>query len=115
MDIHVLKVKKENGKEMVVMKVSENCDLASYIVFDSTYDDDEQSNLNRHSYMFPIQEVKANDYVLLYTGNGENNHYPNLGGSTTWEFYWGLDINVWNKDGDEVVLIKVAEQKRYLC
>lgn len=115
MDLQILKIEKEEGKEMVVMKASEDCNLASYIVFDSTYEEDEQSNLHRHSYMFPNQNVKANDFVLLYIGDGDENNYPNRVGSTTWEFYWGLDVNVWNTNGDEVVLVKVAELKRYPC
>lgn len=115
MEIQVIKVEKEEGKEMVVIKASEDCNLASYILFDTTFDEDDPSNLNRHSYMFPNQSVKANDFVLLYTGEGEDKNYPNRAGSTTWEFYWGLDVDVWNTDGDEVILVKVSELKRYPC
>lgn len=115
MELQVQKIDKRNGKELLVMKVMADCNLLPFIVFDTTYEDDELSNLNRHSFMFPNQNVKVNDYVLLYTGEGENTHYPNRGGSTTWEFYWGLNVNVWNAGGDEVVIIKAAEVKRYPC
>lgn len=113
MELILHKVEKDNESELVVFKVIEDCNLMSFIVFDSTYEDNEISNLHRHSYMFPNQKVKANDYVLLYTKDGENNNYSNRGGSTTWEYYWGLDVNVWNEDGDKVTIVKIAEIKSY--
>lgn len=113
MEIQVVKVDRANENELVVMKVIEDCNLWPFILFDSTFEDGELSNLNRHSYMFPNQDVKTGDFVLLYTHDGQDNHYSNRAGSTTWEFYWGLDVNVWNTDRDEVVLVKSAEVKRY--
>lgn len=113
MELKVIKVEKEKGIERLVMEVTEECNLWPFIVFDSTYNDTEVSNLHRHSFIFPNLNVKAKDFVLLYTGKGENNHYINRGGSTTWELYWGLDIDVWNQEEDEVLLVKVAEFKRF--
>lgn len=113
MELKVIKVENEENHECVVFEVTEDCNLWPYIVFDSTYEDTEVSNIHRHSYIFPNQDVKARDFVLLYTNGGERNHYRNRAGSTTWEFFWGLDVNVWNKEEDEVLLVKMAEFKRF--
>lgn len=113
MELQIVKIEKEGNMEMVVLKATDECNLGDFIVLDFTYEDDELSNLNRHTYIFPNQNVKINDYVLLYTGKGGRDSYPNRGGSTTWEFHWGLDINVWNSEGDEVMLVKMAEIQRY--
>ena len=113
MELKVIKVEKDNDIEMLVMEVTEDCNLWPFIIFDSTYVDTQVSNLHRHSFIFPNLNVKANDFILLYTGRGENNHYFNRGGSTTWEFYWGLENNVWNQDEDEVLIVKAAEFKRF--
>ena len=113
MELKVIKVEKNNENERLVLHVLEDCNIGTYIVLDTTYTAHERSNLHRHVYMFPNQNVKANDYVLLYTQQGECNKYRNRGGSTTWECYWGLNTNVWNNEGDEVLLIKIQEYARF--
>lgn len=113
MELKVIKVEKENDVERLVLEVTEDCNLWPYIVFDSTYDNGVESNLHRHSFIFPNQNVKNGDYILLYTREGESNRYRNRGGTTTWEYFWGLDVNVWNQEEDEVLLVKAAEFKRF--
>lgn len=113
MEIEVIKVEKNNDSERLVLQVLEDCNLGAYIVFDSTYNNGVRSNLHRHSYIFPNQNVKANDYILLYTQQGDSNKYRNRSGTTTWEFFWGLDVNVWNNERDEILLVKIQEYTRH--
>lgn len=113
MEIKVIKVEKKNDDERLVLEVTEDCNLWPYIVFDSTFNNGVGSNLHRHSFIFPNQNVSNGDFILLYTGEGDSNHYRNRAGTTTWEFFWGLDVNVWNQEEDEVLLVKAAEFKRF--
>lgn len=114
MELIVEKIDRKNDKECILLKVEEDCNLWPFIIFDATYDENgNSSNLLRHSFIFPSQNVKKGDYVIVYTSKGESQHYKNRVGTTTWEYYWGLDVNVWNDKGDEALLIKVSEFKRY--
>lgn len=113
MELKVIKVEKENDDERLVLEVTEDCNLWPYIVFDSSYNDGADLNLHRQSFIFPNQNVKTGDYILLYTKDGDNNSYRNRGGTITWEYFWGLDVNVWNKEEDEVLIVKAAEFKRF--
>ena len=97
MELNILKIFRESGKELVLLRVEEDTNLWPFIIFDATYDEKGiSSNLLRHSFFFPSQNVKRYDYVIVYTGKGETHHFKNRSGSTTWVYYWGLDINVWN-------------------
>lgn len=114
MELVIQKIVKENDKEYVLFRVEEDCNLWPFILFDATYDENgNSSNLLRHSFIFPSQNVSRGDFVILYTGEGENAQYKNKAGTTTWTYYWGLDAHVWSNKGDEAMLVKAAEYKRY--
>lgn len=94
------------AEERVVLYVLEDCNLKMYLLFDSTYDENGNiSNKHRHMFVFPDQQVKKGDYVLLYTKTGKDHTHVNKVGSTTYNLYWGLLNYVWNNEGDTVHLI----------
>lgn len=114
MELVVKKIVKENDQEYVILQVEEDCNLWPYIIFDATYDEKgHSSNKLRHSFIFPSQNVAKGDYIVVYTSIGENHNFKNKAGSTTWVYFWGLDVNVWNNKGDEALLVKTSEYKRY--
>lgn len=114
MELKVIKVEIEDGSERLVIEVMEDCNLWPFIILDSKNAKGERTNAARHSFFFSNQNVKARDYVLLYTKKGVNGKYENRRGSTTWEFYWGYeeDTKVWD-EGDEAILVKASEYKRF--
>lgn len=78
-----------NDEERVVLYVLEDCNLNWYLLFDSTYDENGNvSNKHRHMYVFPDQQVKKGDYVLLYTKTGKDHTHVNKVGTTTYNLYW---------------------------
>ncbi|WP_146074091.1 hypothetical protein [Methylobacterium sp. 190mf] len=98
------------GNERVWMKVTGDCDLSDYAVFDSTYDDDGNvSNKNRHVFWFPSQNVETGDFVSLRTGKGKDKTLVNDDGNTVHRFHWGLGTSVWNDDGDVATLVRINE------
>lgn len=111
MDLKVLYVKDAGDalKERIVLEVENNCDIGSYILFDTTYSGNYISDKVRHSFWLPNMKLKVGDKIIIYTKKGEEKHKTNSNGNNSYFFYWGLDITVWNKKEDCAVLIKVDD------
>lgn len=98
------------SKERLVLKVLRDDDIGYYVVFDTTFlGDGKVSNKVKHSYWFPDKEVQAGDLVILYTKQGFMNEKKHKNGFISHFFYWGLEMTVWNKEGDCVVLLQVDD------
>jgi hypothetical protein len=96
------------NKERLWLKVLADTDLKYFIVFDTTYTSDTSiSNLQRHAFWFKPKQVKAGDYVVLYSKEGTPSEHANENGTTTHFFFWGLKNTVWNDTGDCAVLFEV--------
>jgi len=96
------------NKERLWLKVVANTNLQYYIVFDTTYTSPNSiSNLQRHAYWFKSKEVKAGDYVVLYTKQGTPSEVVGENGTKTHFLFWGLDRTIWNDTGDCAVLFEV--------
>lgn len=99
--------------ELVVMEVLEDCDVGKYLLSDSSYTTDGSlSNKIRHIYWFPDQEVKKGDFIWLYTRRSkatDEHTWRNDSKTTTYAFYWGLNIGVWNDEGDYAVLFDITK------
>lgn len=97
------------NQERVHLRVLADTNLSYYVVLDTTYVSPTAiSNLLRHAYWFPSQQVKAGDNVVLYSGVGANKSLPNPLGGTNHFFYWGLTQTVWNNTGDCAVLMELS-------
>lgn len=55
--------------------------------------------------ILPNLMVKKGDFVWLYTKAGKYHTHSNDVGTITHNIYWGLDVHVWNNDGDKAYLI----------
>lgn len=97
-----------HNDERIVLDVNADTDIGEYLVLDTTYTSSGVvSNKVRHPYWFPDKKVKSGDVVVIYTKKGTNSQQVNKDGSTSHFFYWGLDNNVWNNDGDCALLLHV--------
>ncbi len=114
MQLQILKVRDAGDleNERIILKANQTCEISWYILFDNTYDDDGNiSNLWRHMYIFPKIEVKAGDFIWLYSKTGENSNRGNNSNTTTYLLYWGLDETIWNKENDTAHLIKYIDSQ----
>lgn len=94
--------------ERVLIDVLLDADLEDYILFDTTYSPDHKiSNKVSHPFWFPKQMVIKGDLVVLYTKKGASSLINNQNGSTSYFYYWNLDSNVWNDDGDTAILFEL--------
>jgi len=88
-------------EEYVSLKVLQDCDAGRFILADTTYTSDGKvSSKLRHVYWLPDKDVKKGDFIWIHTKSGANTKNENRAGTTTFHFYWGLSVSVWNDEGD---------------
>ncbi len=110
MDVTILYIKDSGDKnhERIILKAINDCNIGKYILFDTTYKEDQISNKLRHCYWFPDKEIKSGDKIILYTKKGHESSKQNKSGIESHFFYWDLDnTTIWNKKEDCAVVIKV--------
>lgn len=112
---------KYDKEEYVIFKIQrDDIDLNDYLFYDNTYNDDHHlSNRQRHMYRFPkgINNVKRGQIVRVFTGRPEGHEDAKNWRSVDkdsfdrvrYNFYWGIDHNVWNKTGDKITLVCVKD------
>jgi hypothetical protein len=116
MDLEITNIFNENLQtERVVLTALNACNLNSFVLFDSTYDEDgDLTNKERHLMVFPSINLKRGDTVTLYTKVGRNVIPPaNVFAPVRYIIYWGLDHKVWNTAGDKAYLLHYDEFMRY--
>ncbi len=99
--------------EQIIFRVVSDCNLWPYIVFDVGYDEDGHvSNALRHSFVFPNLDVSAGDFIVLRSGRGRYDSFPNRVKTKTHIFYWGFEDNVvlW-RNGSKALIVKASEYK----
>lgn len=103
-----------HNDERIVFDIMEDTDIGEFLVMDTTYTSDSMiSNKVRHPYWFPDKTVKKGDLVVLYTKVGYNRSVANKNGNSSHFFYWGLNSNIWNNDGDAAVLMHINEWRHH--
>lgn len=96
------------NKEHVVLQAVSDCDAGRYMLADSTFlDSGSVSNKVRHTFWIPDRDVKAGDYISIWTKPGTNNK-GTYRDCPLHRFFWGLNRAVWNDEGDCAVLFHVA-------
>lgn len=116
MKLHIIKVADVGDieNERVIIKAQEDCQISWYLIFDNTYNQDGTlSNLWRHLYIFPRIDVKAGDFIWLYTKKGANSQRGNDSNTTTHLLHWGLEETIWNHDGDRAYLVKYEDSQTF--
>jgi hypothetical protein len=98
------------SNERIVLDIIADTDIGEFLILDTTYTSSGSiSNKVRHPYWFPDKKVEKGDLVVVYTKKGTNSSKTNTNGTTSHFFYWGLDSNVWNNDGDCALLLHIHD------
>ena len=116
MNLNYVKIgKKGEDEEYILFKASNDCYLKNYLVHDNTFDaDGDLSNKLRHMYRFNRNlTIKAGEYVALYVKKKGEYKIGTYDNAVCHLFYWGLDVSVFNADGDHLYLLKIDETKRF--
>lgn len=107
MDLKLIKIADCNtDDERLIIQAMRACNLNEFIVLDTTFDEDGiVSNKCRHVFIMPDICVNEGDFIWLYSHQGTYHTHNNTTNTITHNIYWGLDIHVWNNDGDMAYLI----------
>ncbi|KPZ16105.1 Uncharacterized protein ALO41_01509 [Pseudomonas amygdali pv. ulmi] len=94
-------------KENVVLNVLEDCNLNSYVLMDTTYDQaGNVSNKHRHVKWLPSIAAKKGDKVAVWTKKGSDSSVTSDG--VRWHLiYWNSNTPIWNDNGDVAVLLQI--------
>lgn len=114
MKLRILSIHEQGNfdDEHVRLEVTEDCDLKTYGLADTTFaSDDTISNRLRHFFWFPPNAVKKGELVLLRTKRGTNGKFTASDGRTVHRFYWNLKSSIWNNDADAAVLFEMSDWK----
>lgn len=102
--------------EFILFYAQDDCNLRDYLVHDDTFNaDGELSNKLRHMYRFNRNIIaKKGEYVVLYVKK-EGNYSPGTYKKTfaCHIFYWGVDHEIFNAEGDRLYLLRIAETKPF--
>lgn len=108
MNLVITNIYNENLQtERVVLTAQAACNLNSFVLFDTTYDEEGNvTNKERHLKAFPSINLKRGDTVTLYTKVGRNViPTANVFAPVNYIIFWGLDHKVWNNAGDRAYLL----------
>lgn len=118
MSLEIIKIeyKGDAKEEYILLKATKTINVSNYAIVDRTFDEEGNvSNIYRHFYRFPAQQVQEGEYVSLWTGKGIYN-YGKLQNSTSpvHRFYWGSEAPIWNDtsvDSAELLEVKTVARK----
>jgi hypothetical protein len=103
----------EVSSEYVFIEVVADCNAGDYLLTDSTYGaDNAPSNKLRHVFFFPSKEMKAGEYIVLWTKSGTYNLGKTSTNSPQHNLHWNLKETVWNITGDKAFLFKAPRAQR---
>lgn len=106
--------KGDKDSEYVKIEVIDDCYLANYVLFDTTYrTSNKVSNKQRHVYLLPYKDVKKGDVIYLYTKTGKDEGTDYTYSSNTYKLFWGLNQAVWNDSGDKAILIRIGDIQEF--
>lgn len=96
--------------ERVILRVTKDTDLGSYLIATSLENDDNQTISSDLSNIFwlPDQNLKAGDLVIVYTKKGKKGQIDNIDGSTSYFVYWGLDKPIGSDSRAAIVLFNAS-------
>lgn len=119
MKVRIFKVVSDSLEdEKLTIEVMEDCNMNQFLVFDTTYDDEGcVSNLERHVYLFKSLPVNKGDFVRLFTRSQNDNDklsFENKRETTTYQLFWGLDHQIWNKNTDVAYLLHYDDWEKYI-
>lgn len=115
MSIEVVKVNTETNNQSVTLSVNADCNLADYLLYDETFNENGTSNLDRFMYRFPNRKVKKGDSVTLFVNDPKNEKAKKIVAlQNHHRLFWGLGRDVFNQQNNERIhLIKIASTSTF--
>jgi hypothetical protein len=85
-------------KERVILKAKSDGDIGRFAILAGVPRPKGliASGSIQHAYWFLDQQIKAEDFAVLYTKSGKRSQKTTAGGSTSHFYYWDLKSPIWN-------------------
>lgn len=116
MNFKVISVYNEGDPEMehVLLRAGAACSIGTYLLANGgAGEDSEDTDRDRQSYWFPNTELKAGEFVSLWTKSGKNAVGEMDDGTPIYRFYWNLAKPVWSDSGINVLLFDLRICQRF--
>ena len=95
-------------KERIAFKADIDCNLKFFVVhLTHIMESGGFYNKPKETFWFAPKEIKAGDWVVLYTKKGTASKKDNDSGSTSHFYYWDLEKPIFNNENDGIVLAEV--------
>jgi hypothetical protein len=107
MSLEILFVHDQGDHEMehVLLKAKSDCSIGQYLLTDGRHADETQApNRVRQAYWFPAAEIKAGEYISLWTKRGKNTTDAMIDGTAIHRYYWNLPESLWKAAGECALL-----------
>lgn len=96
-------------KERVVLQALADDNIGYYLLVRSLCQDGLVTTGVTHTFWFPDTEVRAGDFVVVYTKAGIERHKPSEGGATSHFFYWHQAAPLWRTNDHAAVVLHAPE------
>jgi hypothetical protein len=107
--IHSIIDQGKEGGERIAFRAIEDCNLKFYSTYITLqYSSGDFYNQPKHTFWFPPRDIKAGDWIVIYTCAGNMSSKVNEDGSNSYFYYWGIPKPVFNKPEDAVVLSEMS-------
>jgi hypothetical protein len=114
LNIHSIQNHGDQTKEFIDLVASVDCEIGDYQLADTTYTaENVVSNKLRHVYWLPNKNIKAGEYVRVFTGAGTPDTVKSSNGTVIHKLFWGLREGVWNDKGDSALLMKITQWQHF--
>ena len=106
--ITTIREKGDLSKERIVMKAQNSGNVGEFMLVQTGLQEGSVTNKVYEAFWFPDKDVKAGDFVVVYTKRGSDSAKP-FNGVTSHFFYWGKDQSIWSSSEKAAVLMHAPE------
>jgi len=102
-------------KEGILLIAKDDLNLKDFALVDNTFKNSKTSNVLRHFFKFPEYPLNKGQYVLLFTGIGDDHNGVYKDKHFCRKIFWGLKKSILNDDeieSIEVLKVSTIDKKR---
>ncbi|MCZ4126771.1 hypothetical protein [Stutzerimonas balearica] len=91
-------------KERIVIRIESACNIGEFLLLQTGFKNGSVNTGVYETFWFPDKQVRAGDYVVVYTKKGASSEKP-FNGVTSHFFYLGKSTPIWRTNERSAVLM----------
>ena len=92
-------------RERLVLSVRQDADIGDFVLLRTGFLDEDVTTEIRNAFWFPYDDVRARDFVLVYSKEGGSHRKTLQDGRHVHIFYWGESAPLWKEKNVAPVLL----------